>query len=76
MYEKQNDQLENEPERYEVNTDQLFNSKRATFHAWKQRGPFLVCTSCDFTHNQYIGTNKLLTGIDEQGQPILKVKAK
>lgn len=44
-------------------------------HEWRQQGPYLVCKSCELVHANYIGTEKLLVGINEKGQPILKVRA-
>lgn len=44
------------------------------YHEWRQRGPYAVCTSCELEHAIYVGMDKLLIGIDEQGQPILKRK--
>ena len=41
-------------------------------HDWRQRGPFLVCKSCDIEHACYIGPRRLLVGFDEGGRPILK----
>lgn len=41
-------------------------------HDWRQRGPFLVCKSCDIEHATYIGPGRLLTGLDDKGRPILK----
>lgn len=40
-------------------------------HTWRQRGPFLVCTSCPHEHSQWIGADKHLTGFDEGGKPII-----
>lgn len=40
-------------------------------HEYRQQGPYLVCKSCELHHGVYIGINKLMTGIDEQGNPIL-----
>lgn len=42
------------------------------YHEWRQRGPYCVCVSCELEHAIYIGMDKLLIGIDEQGQPILE----
>lgn len=44
------------------------------YHEWRQRGPYCVCTSCELEHAIYVGMDKLLIGIDEEGQPILKKK--
>jgi hypothetical protein len=41
-------------------------------HGWLQQGPYLVCRTCDLTHATFIGVSRTLTGIDKDGQPILK----
>lgn len=41
-------------------------------HDWRQRGPFLVCKSCEIEHATYIGPDRLMVGLNDQGQPILK----
>ena len=40
-------------------------------HNWKQRGPYIVCTSCDHEHGFNIGTKKRLIGVKD-GQPVFK----
>lgn len=40
-------------------------------HNWKQRGIWMVCTSCDNTHAVYVGVNKLLVNV-ENGIPVFK----
>lgn len=40
-------------------------------HEWRQRGPYLVCVSCELQHAVYIGMEKRLVGFD-QGRPIIK----
>lgn len=64
---------------FEISADQLDEIRRLsrervinTKHKWVQRGSYLVCTSCDFEHGIHIGTNQILTGIDDSGHPILK----
>jgi len=42
-----------------------------TKHTWKQRGPWVVCTSCPQEHAFHIGTKKLLVGVDSGGMPKL-----
>ena len=42
------------------------------FHTYKQQGFYLVCNSCDIQHATWIGSEKLMVGIQEDGQPILK----
>ena len=41
-------------------------------HNWRQEGPYLVCRSCEIHHAVYIGIDKMMVGIDENGNPILK----
>ena len=41
-------------------------------HNWVQRGPWLVCTSCDFPHGVYIGPDKIMVARDREGNPVLK----
>jgi len=71
-YVKQN-QKENQ-----VNEEVLdFNKPSFTFipkgnHRWRQQGPYLVCKSCELQHAVFIGMNKVMTGINKEGGPILK----
>lgn len=41
-------------------------------HAWRQEGCYVVCRSCDCSHAIFIGMDKIMTGIDEEGKPIFK----
>ena len=41
-------------------------------HEWRQQGPYLVCKSCEIEHATYIGMEKILVGLNEDGQPILE----
>jgi len=43
-------------------------------HRWVQKGIWLECKSCKFRHGFYVGINKVLVGVDEEGNPILKDK--
>ena len=43
-------------------------------HEWRQKGPFIVCKSCEIMHAVYIGTEKIMVGMDEQGKPLFKRK--
>lgn len=38
-------------------------------HVWRQRGVWLVCTSCEQEHAVWIGTGKKLVGINDDGSP-------
>lgn len=62
----------NNPESIEWNLDALLQQKPITFsgHKWRQRGPMLVCTSCEVGHGTFIGMNKKFAGIDENGNPV------
>lgn len=41
-------------------------------HNWRQEGPYCVCRSCEIHHAVFIGMEKMMVGIDENGNPILK----
>lgn len=42
-------------------------------HEIKQRGVYLVCTSCEYPHTfKYIGPHKRLIGFKDDGTPMLK----
>lgn len=41
-------------------------------HEWRQRGPWLVCISCENEHATWVGREKRLVGMDEKGNPILE----
>jgi len=39
---------------------------------WVQKGPYIINPSGKLNYAVYIGTEKRLTGIDENGKPILE----
>jgi hypothetical protein len=41
-------------------------------HDWRQQGPYLVCKSCEIQHAVWIGIEKVMIGISEDGKPVLK----
>lgn len=41
-------------------------------HEFRQQGPYLICYSCELQHAVWIGMEKMMMGIDDKGQPILK----
>lgn len=41
-------------------------------HEWRQQGPYVICKSCELEHAIWIGMDKLLTGLNEKGQPIFR----
>lgn len=49
-----------------------FEFKPKEVHDWRQRGFYLVCKSCEIEHATYIGSEKLLIGLNPDGQPIFK----
>lgn len=50
--------------------DFVFQPKE--YHEWRQQGYFITCKSCELQHSVYVGSEKLLVGINDKGQPILK----
>lgn len=66
---------ENDPE--EISEQLDFNKPSFRFepneqHDWRQKGPYLVCRSCEVQHATYVGLGKMLMGLDSEGKPILK----
>lgn len=41
-------------------------------HTYRQSGPYLVCKTCDLHHAVFIGMDKIMVGVKENGEPILK----
>jgi len=39
---------------------------------WKQKGPYLINTGGKLDYGVYVGMDKKLVGIDEDGKPILE----
>lgn len=58
---------------YEKIRSDALEKAKTTLHEWRMRGRGkLVCTSCPIPHTSYIPTNKIMTGIDVNGNPLLK----
>lgn len=41
-------------------------------HEWRQRGYYLICVTCECQHAVFIGPDKIMVGIDKEGNPTLK----
>jgi hypothetical protein len=50
---------------------QISRSEVPTRHSWRQRGAYLICDSCPNEHGTWVGSKYRLTGVDDDGQPIL-----
>lgn len=56
-----------------LNFDQpTYSFKPKESHDWRQEGFFLVCRSCELPHAVFVGSKKVLMGINDKGQPILE----
>jgi len=71
--------MENEENKEEQPIEEIldFNKPDFTFvpkeiHEWRQKGYYIVCMSCELQHAAFIGPDKIMVGVDEKGQPILK----
>ncbi len=40
-------------------------------HKWRQSGVWVYCSSCDNEHGFFVGVNKKLVGIDDDGNPVI-----
>jgi hypothetical protein len=76
MLRKQKEPLKTEVEYSEEDIAQIREKAvekiKTSKHTWRQKGAWLVCTSCEYPHGTYIGTHKLLIGVDEENNPIFK----
>ncbi len=50
--------------------DFVFDPNRR--HQWHQEGPYVICQGCELKHASYIGMERLMVGLEEDGTPILK----
>lgn len=70
--------MKNEEKKDEILREELdFNKPDYIFkpegnHDWRQQGYYIVCKSCELQHASFIGSEKILVGHDEKGNPILK----
>jgi hypothetical protein len=69
------DGIEGLGENFEIDLSTLKSQTKEDLagHNWIQQGPYLVCQSCPLKHATWIGIDRVLTGFDENGVPILKV---
>lgn len=73
MKKKEESQEEDKPLVEEkVEFHQLSSPTVGKKHDWIQKGPDLICTSCESAHGIRIGVNKRLKGFDENGQMIIE----
>lgn len=71
MQEEKNEEIKEEVEIHDLSKPD-FKFVPKGYHEWKQRGPYAICYSCELEHGIYIGIDKHLVGITEDGMPILK----
>lgn len=72
---EQSDEQEVKPESEQLDfTKPDFDFKPSESHDWRQQGPYLICKSCDIEHASFVGVDRVLVGLNELGQPILKVR--
>jgi len=50
-----------------------YEFKPKEHHEWRQQGYYLVCKSCECQHATWIGPEKVMVGMNEQG-PIFKTR--
>lgn len=63
--------LKNEEQPYNFDNPEFVFTPKGV-HNWRQEGPYAVCRSCEVEHAIWIGMEKIMVGIDEEGRPILK----
>jgi len=73
----QDGEQKNEEEIEEIKEELDFNKPDYIFlpkgiHNYRQEGFYLVCRGCELVHAVFIGKDKIMVGVDKEGQPILK----
>jgi hypothetical protein len=63
--------LKSEEKAYDFDNPEFVFTPKGV-HNWKQEGPYIVCRSCEIEHAIYVGMEKMMVGIDDEGRPILK----
>ena len=68
---------------HEISFDELEEIRRRAIesvknkkHVWKQKGPWIECQSCDYKHGHFVGVDKIMKGIDEDGNPFFEMRGK
>lgn len=74
---KQNQNNEEEEVKEEVKEEgeilrKAFEFTPSAMCTYRQRGPYIICVSCELQHAVYIGMQAVMVGTDESGRPILK----
>jgi hypothetical protein len=41
-------------------------------HKWRQEGYYLICRECELEHAVRIGSDKVMVGVSENSDPIIK----
>jgi len=62
--------LKNQEEPYNFDNPEFVFVPKG-FHRWRQEGIYVVCRSCEVEHAIYIGMDKMMIGIKEDGSPDL-----
>jgi len=63
------------PDFSKINERLRDEAKHNVNHSPIQQGPYLICRSCTQQHTiAWIGTEKMLVGVKENGEPILKAR--
>lgn len=72
MREETQNQTNEVKDESEVETlEEVFSFRPSGMCRYRQRGPYLVCVSCEVQHAVYIGMDRMMIGEDEEGKPIL-----
>lgn len=68
---QESEEIKDEGLHIDTNLDELVPMIRPGLvgHTWRQRGPYIHCISCGLGHSTYVGVNKQLIGINDDGTP-------
>jgi hypothetical protein len=63
-------QLNSQEEPYDFDNPEFVFTPKGV-HNWRQEGIYVVCRSCEIEHAIYIGPNKMMVGLNDDGSPRL-----
>lgn len=71
-YEEENEAAGQKPQKVDLAELQNLISPDLKGHNWRQKGPYLVCTSCKLKHSLFVGLTKRLKWVKEDGEIVLE----
>lgn len=59
-------------QQYQKIRSNALDEAKKTIHHWRQKGDWLICSSCPFPHATFVGRDKRMIGEKADGTPIFE----